>query len=284
MFIMKLSSLFKNSSWKWFIKFCLLWLVLACFWLTSFSSAIDYTCNEAFTLTWDSLFTINSLSFGEDQTSFEILDYDENIYFHFDMMFRNDNYYWTIIKDLSFILWPSEDYWIGCQDSNASFSVVPISSQNSGWNCPTCPTCEDCSSCQSSLGACLEDNISLENMNESLSSELESCLENSPTTCVVGVDTGCVEWTVLPLLSWSVGLDSFTTPIINNLTLPQNYKWKLVDWVLTISSINNNLSISDSDIETIKDSLVEVVLCIFGFSLFLVLIYYIKFYIFNSKK
>lgn len=159
-----------------------------------------------------------------------------------------------------------------------------LSSSCSTWDeCPTCPTCEDCSSCQSSLGACLEDNVSLDNMNQSLSEELTSCLESWGSWCNPEVDTGCVEGAIVPLLSWSVWLDSFTTPIINNLTLPTNYKWKIEDWVLTIASINSNLSIDDSDYLNIKSVFISVVLYTFGLGLMLILVYYIKFYFFNIK-
>lgn len=138
-------------------------------------------------------------------------------------------------------------------------------------------------SCQWDLSTCEDDNESLTNMNQSLSDELTSCLESWWWGCNPEVDTGCVAWAVVPLLSWSVWLDSFSTPIINNLTLPTNYKWKIDDWVLTISSINQNLSIDDSDYWNIKDSFVNIVLYIFGVGLMLILVYYVKFYFFNIK-
>lgn len=147
-----------------------------------------------------------------------------------------------------------------------------------------CSTIElELSSCQWDLSSCEDDNESLSNMNQSLSSELESCLESWWWGCNPEVDTGCVEGAIVPLLSWSVWLDSFTTPIINNLTLPTNYKWKIDDWVLTIASINSNLSIDDSDYWNIKSVFISVVLYTFGLGLMLILVYYIKFYFFNIK-
>ena len=224
---------------------------------------------------------------------------------------KSDSFYWVYIR-LTYSR-PNDAGSLSF-DWSCSISWPNIINQADLGPCPTCEVCQDCSSiqnayetlswyystcqsnlttcqwslswydsCQGSLGACLEDNISLQNMNDSLSEQLEVCLENESSTCVVGVDTGCVEWTILPLLSWSVGLDSFTTPIINNLTLPTNYKWKLVDWVLSISSINQNLSIDDSDYWNIKDSFVNIVLYIFGVGLMLILVYYVKFYLFNIK-
>ena len=320
MYIMKLSRLLNYSSWKWFIKCFLLWLVFACLWLTSFSSACSPLPSSSFSdsssfppytyFMYESLNTStsyclpSSVGFVCPFTSWVLTDSSKQQDFPFNVnsdlttCFLTSD--WREISGVNFFVFFEATYTSGW----------------GGWNCPTCPTCQDCSSiesayetlswyyatcqsnlttcqwslswydsCQGSLGACLEDNLSLENMNESLSSQLEACLLNGWNGCDPEVDTGCITGAFqVPLLSWSVWLDSFTTPIINNLTLPTNYKWKIVDWVLTISSVNNNLSISDSDMEEIKDSIVEVSQYIFRLALILMIIYYIKFYIFNSKK
>lgn len=273
------------------IKFLILWLVLSIIWLTSFSSAFSVDLVEypsilhswgVLILTWNAYLVPTWVMCESSNTcnlSLTIWNkfFLSSLYMSSDWLLVNNYKQGYLLGSGSYtILNPSS---VGIDDGFSFFTVeiIPVES------CPTCPTCEDCSSCQSSLGACLEDNVSLENMNQSLSEELTSCLESWGSWCNPEVDTGCVEGAIVPLLSWSVGLDSFTTPIINNLTLPTNYKWKIEDWVLTIASINSNLSIDDSDYWNIKSVFISVVLYTFGLGLMLILVYYIKFYFFNIK-
>lgn len=216
------------------------------------------------------------------------------LYFQLMIRYARPNVAWDLSFDFNcsiewdYIWWNSSS---SCSSCESTLEALSGAFSTLSWYYSTCQSnLSSCQSwlswyveCQSSLGACLEDNVSLENMNQSLSSELESCLESWWWGCNPEVDTGCVEGAIVPLLSWSVGLDSFTTPIINNLTLPTNYKWKIDDWVLTIASINSNLSIDDSDYWNIKSVFVGVVLFTFGLGLMLVLVYYLKFYFFNVK-
>lgn len=270
------------------IKFLILWLVLSIIWLSSFSSAyevflVDYPwiLNNwgVLTLTWDA-YVIPHDFYCESSNSCNLVlknwneVYLNSLYVPWQQPLINIFNQGFLFSSGSYTILNPQYAGIDEGFSSYSVQIIPVEA---------CPTCEDCSSCQSSLGACLEDNVSLENMNQSLSEELTSCLESWGSWCNPEVDTGCVEGAIVPLLSWSVWLDSFTTPIINNLTLPTNYKWRIEDWVLTIASINSNLSIDDSDYWNIKSVFISVVLYTFGLGLMLILVYYIKFYFFNIK-
>lgn len=273
------------------IKYLIFWLLLACLWLTSFSSAfevilVDYPWTlynwGVLTLTWNA-YVIPTDFYCEASNSCNLVlknwnkVYLNSVYMAWQQpLINNYNQGYLFSSGSYTILNPQ---YAGIDEGFSSYTVeiIPVES------CPSCPSCEDCSSIQESLSWCLEDYDSVSNMNQSLSDELEACLESGWDWCNPETDSWCVEGAIMPLLSWSVWLDSFSTPIINNLTLPTNYKWKLVDWVLSISSINQNLSIDDSDYWNIKDSFVNIVLYIFGVGLMLILVYYIKFYFFNIK-
>lgn len=152
-----------------------------------------------------------------------------------------------------------------------------LSSSCSTWD--ECPTCEDCSSCQSSLGACLEDNVSLENMNQSLSDQLQQCLVNWWNWCDPEVDTWCVDWSKVYSLFWNQMWSDFSLPITNNLFLLSGMRaysdsWVVSLWYIETPSIDYSM---DSDSWNRLISLVVWIFTILSWVVFiLVAWYYLK--------
>ena len=219
------------------IKLFIFWLVFACLWLTSFSSAWNY--EKVIISSWD---------YNVPDTNFSVPLWDYNIWDIFCLswiygwsqsywgaFFQDTN--WSELYD-NFITNYKLQYnnkhikmclvafqaWLGyfeIYDNNSSVSLSDyefykfVSSP-----CPTCPTCEDCSTCQGSLWACIEDNTSLENMNSSLQDQLSQCLANS-NACDPTEDEDCYTWAyqLFHLFRQNQGSD-FSLPITNNIFLP----------------------------------------------------------------
>lgn len=155
------------------------------------------------------------------------------------------------------------------------------------WNLSTCQTnynsCLSDSShcdtlvgvCQENLSWCQETNLSLQNYNDSLNSQLQECLENW---------TWWSWWNYIALydIFRSSDWNDYSLPITNNIHLPLWYRGFLDEGVLAIKRVNtldSAYSISDEDY---KDKIVWSYSTIFLFfvssGLFLVFLFAIRRY------
>lgn len=132
--------------------------------------------------------------------------------------------------------------------------------------------------CQTNYSGCVITNASLQNYNDSLSSQLNECLSSWSWS---------ISWSWFVFNSfdifWSDGWNSYSLPITNNLFLPNGYKGVLsVDNVLSIARANSYstaLQITDSDFNNKVVWSYSVVFLFFMSSwLFLVFIYVIRKY------
>lgn len=128
---------------------------------------------------------------------------------------------------------------------------------------------------QTTLSGCVEDKNSLQNYNDSLSQQLNECLESW---------TWWTWWTYIALydLFWSSDWNDYSLPITNNIHLPYWYRWFLDDWVLAIkqiNSLNTAYSISDDDFENkVIWSFSTIFLFLISSWLFLVFLFAIRRY------
>lgn len=157
------------------------------------------------------------------------------------------------------------------------------------WNLTTCQS--DLSSCRSwqdaSLLACIDQKeqcltsldtlswnyASLENMNSSLSSQLQECLESWGWSWSSALICNTFD------LFWDSDNTRYSFPINNNLILPSWYKGFVNEWVLAIKQDNNNAYfIADEDFQKVMDSYWVVFLYLFGWALFLMFLFVIRKY------
>ena len=128
--------------------------------------------------------------------------------------------------------------------------------------------------CESSLNTLSWNYASLENMNSSLSSQLQECLESWWSW---SSDLICNKFD----LFWSSDNTNYSYPINNDLILPPWYKGFVNEGVLAIkqdSSLDSAYAIDDEEFQDVIDSFGIVFLYIFGSSLFLVFLYMIRKY------
>lgn len=130
-----------------------------------------------------------------------------------------------------------------------------------------------------SLASCNEDKTSLQNYNNSLSSQLDECLLWSSWE---NLSWSCIDYS----LFWQDDETMFSLPITNNLFLPNGYKWKLdEDNVLSIAKLNTletAYHFDDTDKTTVINSMSLVMLFFLGTGLLIVVIMYLRRFI--SKK
>lgn len=127
--------------------------------------------------------------------------------------------------------------------------------------------------CESSLDTLSWNYASLENMNSSLSSQLQECLESWGWSWSSALICNTFD------LFWDSDNTRYSFPINNNLILPPWYKGFVNEWVLAIKQDNNNAySIDDEDFQKVMDSYWVVFLYLFGWALFLMFLFVIRKY------
>lgn len=267
-----------NTSWKYFLNFTAVpfisdwWFYLCdsnqsnCFNLYTMSNRlVELSCDEAIYLSWT---TSVSLSVFVYPNWTQLLSY-----------FANDC--------------SQDSNYLQCLDN---LNITQASLTTLSWNYATCQS--SLQSCQnsndSSLLACISQKEeclenyntlswqyeSLSNMNDSLSSQLQECLESWWT------------WDLSFLcntfdINWSNGWENFSLPLTNNLWLPNGYKWYLQEWVVAIKPINtleNAYSIDDDTFQSVMRSYWLVFVYIFSGALFLVFLYTIRKYFIWVRK
>lgn len=153
-----------------------------------------------------------------------------------------------------------ENQLSSCQSSLDTMSWSLASCQSSlsdcQWNWSHCDTLYG--QCVENLSWCNADKVSLQNYNDSLSSQLNSCLASLTSW-------ENASWLYLTYnMFWQDSDSMFSLPITNNLFLPNWYKWKLDDDnVLSIAKLNNleaAYMFSDDDKVNIIDLLSMVML------------------------
>ena len=153
-----------------------------------------------------------------------------------------------------------ESQLTSCQSSLNTMSWSLASCQSSlsdcQWNWSHCDTLYG--QCVENLSWCNADKVSLQNYNDSLSSQLNSCLASLTSW-------ENASWLYLTYnMFWQDSDSMFSLPITNNLFLPNGYKWKLDDDnVLSIAKLNNleaAYMFSDDDKVNIIDLLSMVML------------------------
>lgn len=128
--------------------------------------------------------------------------------------------------------------------------------------------------CESSLSTLSWNYASLENMNSSLSSQLQECLETVSNSTWELI---CNKFD----LFWSSNNASFSYPINNDLILPPWYKGYLNEWVLAIKkdpSLESAFTIDDEDFQWIVSDFWKVFLFIFSGWLFVLFLFIIRKY------
>lgn len=128
--------------------------------------------------------------------------------------------------------------------------------------------------CESSLITLSWNYASLENMNTSLSSQLQECLENASNSTW---DLICNKFDLFR----SSDNTNYSFPINNDLILPPWYKWFVNEWVLAIkkdSSLDSSYSVSDDDFQKVINSYWVVLIYLFWCALFLIFLYMIRRY------
>lgn len=133
------------------------------------------------------------------------------------------------------------------------------------WKCV-----EDYSWCQSNLS-------SLENYNQSLTEQLNECLNNSTASWDDANSWNCLTNS----LFWFNNDNMLSLPITNNLFLPNGYQWYVNSWwVLWISDIENNTVVYEFDQESKENTINSMSIIM----LFLVATWFIMFVIKFLKK
>lgn len=126
-----------------------------------------------------------------------------------------------------------------------------------------------------SLLSCNEDKASLQNYNDSLSSQLNACLSFSSSWDNLSW-SACFDYSMF----WQDGNDNYSLPITNNLFLPSWYKWKYnedkIVSIAPINSIENALLFDDSAKETTVNSLAYIMLFLLATWLIMVLLRFLK--------
>ena len=126
--------------------------------------------------------------------------------------------------------------------------------------------------CIENLSWCQSDLTNMTNYNDSLSSQLQECLESWWSW---SSDLICNTFD----LFWDSDNTRYSFPINNNLILPAWYKGFVNEWVLAIKQDNNNAySISDEDFQNVMDSYWVVFLYLFGWALFLMFLFIMRKY------
>lgn len=216
-------------------------------------------------------------------------DFYYNFSFTFDSpfsMYYNDDFYFNRFYSVSSVDCSQDSNYLQClEDKNQLIWQVSTLS----WNLTTCQS--DLSSCRSwqdaSLLACIDQKeqcessldtlswnyASLENMNSSLSSQLQECLESWGWSWSSALICNTFD------LFWDSDNTRYSFPINNNLILPPWYKGFVNEWVLAIKQDNNNAySIDDEDFQKVMDSYWVVFLYLFGWALFLMFLFVIRKY------
>ena len=127
----------------------------------------------------------------------------------------------------------------------------------------------------SSYSGCLETNTSLQNYNDSLSSQLQECLESG---------TWGTWWNYIALfdLFWSDNDTNYSLPIENNIRLPNWYRGYIDEGVLSIkklSTLESAYNIDDTDFtDNVVNSFGVIMLFLMSSGLFLLFLYFIRRY------
>ena len=199
---------------------------------------------------------------ASDNTDF--INYVNNSFVNVDYKIykiSENDYYWLLSSSSSSSDCSSvENQLSSCQSSLNTMSWSLASCQSSlsdcQWNWSHCDTLYG--QCVENLSWCNADKISLQNYNDSLSSQLNSCLASLTSW-------ENASWLYLTYnMFWQDSDSMFSLPITNNLFLPTWYKWKLDDDnVLSIAKLNNleaAYMFSDDDKVNIIDLLSMVML------------------------
>lgn len=129
--------------------------------------------------------------------------------------------------------------------------------------------------CVENLSWCNSDKLSLQNYNDSLSSQLNECLANSDWTWEL------LSWDCLQnSLFWLDNENMLSLPITNNLFLPNGYWGYLTTWnVLWISSLEDHSKVYEFDSwakETTVNSIAYIMLFLIATWLIMVLLRFLK--------
>ena len=189
---------------------------------------------------------------------------------------------WYINIDYSIYKVSESDYFSFLQSSNSSSDCSSVESQLS--SCQS--SLESCQSngshcdtlywvCVENLSWCNADKLSLQNYNDSLSSQLNECLANSDWTWEL------LTWDCLQnSLFWLDNENMLSLPITNNLFLPNGYWGYLTTWnVLWISSLEDHSKVYEFDSwakETTVNSIAYIMLFLIATWLIMVLLRFLK--------
>lgn len=179
-----------------------------------------------------------------------------------------DSNYLQCLEDKNLLIW---------QVSTLSWNLDSCQSDLSScrwWQDASLLACIDQKEqCESSLSTLSWNYASLENMNSSLSSQLQECLENSSWSW----DLICNKFDLFR----SSDDTNYSFPINNDLILPPWYKGFVNEWVLAIkqdSSLESSYSIDDEDFQWIVSDFWKVFLFIFSGGLFVLFLFIIRKY------
>lgn len=216
------------------------------------NDSVSHTSSTWFYLSWTISFTSNYIV--------------ENVWWSLDC--SQDSNYLQCLEDKNQLIW---------QVSTLSWGLSSCQSDLSDcmwWQDASLLACIDQKEqCESSLNTLSWNYASLENMNSSLSSQLQECLESWGWSW--SSDLICNTFD----LFWDSDNTRYSFPINNNLILPVWYKGFVNEWVLAIKQDNNySYSIDDEDFQKVMDSYWVVFLYLFGWALFLMFLFVIRKY------
>lgn len=221
-----------------------------------------YTFKWSISFTW--YFTIN----------WERIWYFEELSSSSSVDCSQDSNYLQCLEDKNLLVW---------QVSTLSWNLDSCQSDLSScrwWQDASLLACIDQKEqCESSLSTLSWNYASLENMNSSLSSQLQECLENSSWSW----DLICNKFDLFR----SSDDTNYSFPINNDLILPPWFKGFVNEWVLAIkkdSSLESSYSIDDEDFQWIVSDFWKVFLFIFSGGLFVLLLFIIRKYFTSLLK
>lgn len=224
--------------------------------LTTPNSVISYFFTSSLTITRDSSISLSSnvwsvWCFMSDSVWFDtIAQLPDYVSFNFDLYSKD--VFSVGVSDCS-----QDPNYLQCLDrvNELNWQVWTLS-----WSLQTCnsdlATCTNScdvsvSQCRESLSWCQSDLTNMTNYNDSLNSQLQECLANSPIP-----DTPC-EWTWCDeIISWTNTMFSmfrsvedmmYSLPLSNNIYLPRWYRWYVDSWVVAIWEIEKKKIVIDDD-------------------------------------